>query len=534
MNKKLFQLCYPGLALLVLLTACSGGGINITATGPNFPPITTIVPTAPQTETVAAFGVISALNSVTINGVRYETDATTVTVNGQLANLTDLKLGQIVSLEGTIEVDGPRGTANRIDYEATVIGPVESIDAALNQLVVMGQTVQTDADTVFDSRINSGTFAGLSVGSNAQISGFLNDNGNFIATRVEPDAASTVVQVIGSVAGLDLANMLFAVNRLTVDYGSATVIDLPGGTPANGMFVIARGSLANGILVVEEIRSLYDWNTNLGERIQVSGMITRFGSTNDFEINGFSALTNANTGFSNGTINDLAANAHVTIDGELTAGGNGILADTITFGSVVGPTTTTTFPFDNFSDLSVFSVFNVEVFQSSDYLVEITIDNDDVNRLDVSKTGSDLRFGFLPESGNDRVGTIKAVVTLPVLNSIDLDGVINVNLNDFSQTQLTASVDGVSGLSGDSLMINNLTATVTGVSQLDFGNSRPLGSANINVSGVSKATLNMAVGSSITGSVTGPSTLYYYGTNITLNVTKDSISSIVRLGATRP
>jgi hypothetical protein len=135
MNKKLFQLCYPGLALLVLLTACSGGGINITATGPNFPPITTIVPTAPQTETVAAFGVISALNSVTINGVRYETDATTVTVNGQLANLTDLKLGQIVSLEGTIEVDGPRGTANRIDYEATVIGPVESIDAALNQLV---------------------------------------------------------------------------------------------------------------------------------------------------------------------------------------------------------------------------------------------------------------------------------------------------------------------------------------------------------------------------------------------------------------
>jgi hypothetical protein len=328
--------------------------------------------------------------------------------------------------------------------------------------------------------------------------------------------------------------MLFAVNRLTVDYGSATLIDLPSGMPADGMFVIVRGSLLNGILMVDELLSLYDWDVNLGERLQVSGIITRFASSDDFDINGFSAIADANTSFSNGTINDLAANAHITIDGEFAAGGDRVLANEIDFGSVVGPTTTTTFDFEDFTDISIFSVFPVEVSQNPDYLVEVTIDNDDVNRLDVSQTGSNVRIGFGADPGNDRIETIEAVVTLPVLNSIDLDGIIHAELNDFSQTQLTATVGGVSRLHSDSLMISGLTANVSGVSQLDFGNIRPLGNADIDVSGVSTATLNMDIGSTISGSVTGTSRLFYYGTNVTVNVTTGALSSVERLGGTRP
>ncbi|MDH4047077.1 MAG: DUF5666 domain-containing protein [Gammaproteobacteria bacterium] len=531
MNAKLQQLHYLGLAFLGLLGACSGS-VSVSPTV-NIPPIPDPPPPA-ATEDISTLGVISGLNSVTVNGVRYETPSTTVTVNGQLANLSDLELGQIVSLEGTIEVDGPRGTANRIDYEATVIGPVESIDAALGRLVVMGQIVRTDADTIFDAGIDPATFAGLAVGANAQISGFLDSSGEFNATRVEPDTTSTEVQVIGSVIGLDLANMVFGINRLTVDYGSAAVIDLPSGMPTDGMFVIVKGSLVNGILVVDEILSLYDWDDNPGDRVQVSGVITRFASPDDFDINGFPALADANTRFSNGTISDLAANAYITIDGEFATGGDRVLSNEISFGSIVGPTTTSTFNFENFTDISIFSVFHVEVSQSPDYLVETTIDNDDVNRLDVSQTGSNIRIGVGPEPGNDRIETIEAVVTLPVLDSIDLDGVINVKLNDFSQTQLTATVGGVSRLHSNSLMINDLTANVAGVSQLDFGDIRPLGNADINLSGVSTATLNMDIGSTISGSVSGTSRLYYYGTNVTVNVTTGALSSVERLGATRP
>jgi hypothetical protein len=537
MHTKFHQLHWLALAFIGLVTGCSGS-VSIDPTV-NIPPVPSLPPPA-ATEAVAALGVISGLNSVTVNGVRYETDSTTVTVNGQLANMSDLELGQIVSLEGTIEVDNPRGTANRIDYEATVIGPVESIDAVLSQLVVMGQTVRTDADTVFDPGIDPNTFAGLNVGSNAQISGLLKANGDFVATRVEADTASTGVQVIGSVARLDLANMLFTVNRLTVDYGNATVIDLPGGMPVDGMFVIVRGSLANGILIVDEILSLYDWDVNLGERVQVSGLITRFESPDDFDINGFSTVANATTSFSNGTINDLAANALVMIDGELaelTASGDAILANAITFGSVLDPTTTMAFDFANFTEISVPTVFNVTVTQGSDFSVEVTVDEDVTDRIDVTQTGTRLSIAL--SQGNGNIETLDASVTMPVLNSIDLTGVANASGNGFNQTQMTVNVGGVSRLQGNALMISDLTANVSGVSLLDFGDIRPIGNANIDVSGVSQATLNMNVGSTMTGSVgtgqgTGVSKLFYYGTNVTVNVTTDGLSSVVILGETRP
>jgi hypothetical protein len=539
MNTKLHQLRDLGLVLVALLTACSGSGnVNISADGPNFPPMPPPIP-APVTEDVSAFGVISALNSVTVNGVRYGTDATTVTVNGRLASVSDLKLGQLVSLEGTIEVDRSSGTAHRIDYEPTVVGPVENIDAALGQLIVMGQTVRADADTVFDSSIDPNTFAGITVGSNAQISGFLNASGEFVATRIEPDNASTSLQVIGSVAGLDLANMLFAINRLTVDYSSAVMIDLPGGAPANGMLVMVRGSLANGILVVDEILSLYDGDATVGERIQVSGLITRFQSPNDFSINGFPAFTNANTGFVNGAIDDLAANAQVTIDGKIAASGDAVRAKTITFGSIVDPTTTVTFDFTNFSEISVPTVFKVTVVQGSEFLVQATVDSDIVNRIDITQTGARLNIALLQGQGDNNIETLEALVTMPVLDRIDLTGVVNATVQDFNQSQMTVNVGGVSRLEGSALTIGNLTANVSGVSQLNLGNIRPLTSANIDISGVSLATLNMDTGSMLTGSVstgqgTGTSTLFYYGTNVSINVATGPLSSVVKLGETRP
>ena len=105
MNTKLHRLHYLVLVFIGLLTACSGSvSVDPTVNISPSPPL----PQPPATEVVAALGVISGLNSVTVNGVRYETNSTTVTVNGQLANFSDLELGQIVSLEGTIEVDGPR------------------------------------------------------------------------------------------------------------------------------------------------------------------------------------------------------------------------------------------------------------------------------------------------------------------------------------------------------------------------------------------------------------------------------------------
>ena len=128
---------------------------------------------------------------------------------------------------------------------------------------------------------------------------------------------------------------------------------------------------------------------------------------------------------------------------------------------------------------------------------------------------------------------------MPVLDRIDLTGVVNARLYGFDQAEMAINVGNVSNLRGDALRIGHLQATVSGVSRMDLGNIRPIGEADIAVSGVSQATLNMDVGSRLNGSVstgegTGVSALYYYGSNVTLDVVTGDNASLVWLGETRP
>ena len=484
---------------------------------------------------LSAFGSITELNSATVNGIRYDTNATNIQVNGLPANVSDLKLGQVVALDGEVNFSNALGRADEIRYSASLIGPVENIDATAKRLIVMGQTVLTNADTVFDPSIDPDTFAGLALGTTTQISGFLNAAGDIVTTRIEPDTTSTGVQLIGTVAGLDLVNMLFSINRLTVDYSNATLIDLPMGMPANGLLVIVRGALTNGILVADEIANIDNPAATPGERVLLGGIITRFASSTDFDLNGIPITTNTSTGYVNGVAGDLQANAEITIDGEVSSGGDIVLANVITFGRPDFNRTTMTYDFDNFTKILVLGLANVMVAQGADFSIEVTADADVINDVQVIQTGDTVSFGL----NNNQLYNV--VVMMPVLNQIDVgaNALANVNLKDFDQMQMTVNVGGVSVLRGEGLLIGDLTATVSGVSLLNFGEIRPIGNANIDISGVSQATLNMAVGSTLAGSVrtgqgTGVSRLFYYGTNVNVNVTTDALSILTRLGDTRP
>lgn len=532
MNTKPIQLRFLGPVFLGLLTACSGGDVNIPVEVPPFTPLTPLS----TSEAITTHGVITGLDDVSVNGVRYAANSVTVTTNGQSGTLFDLRHGQIVTVSGRINGNDQSGTANSIRFDANLIGPVESLDASSDRVIVMGQPVITGPDTIFGAGIDPATFAGLSVDSNVQVSGFANAAGTILATWIDTDVTSTELQLIGRVAGLDLANLLFTVNRLTVDYSSAIVIDLPGGAPTNGMMVKAIGTMSSGLFIVERLVSVSGLAGSTGQRVQAAGVITRFSSSTDFDINDSAIVANAQTAFFDGAVGDLAVNTELVIDGEFASGGR-ITANRITFGRHVNPATTVTFDPSAFTEVSISSIFNATITQGPDFLVEVTIDEDVVDRVVVTKAGARLNIGLSPGDGD--IDTLEAIVTLPELNSIDLDGVVNVILNDFDQSQMTVNVGGVSRLQGNGLMIGNLTASISGVSQLNFGDIRPIGNANIDVSGVSQATLNMDVGSTMTGSVgtgqgTGTSTLFYYGTNVAVDITTDATSSVIKLGESRP
>jgi len=327
MNTKSIALRYLAVSCLGLLTACSGGDINFAVSGPDIRPF--VLPWTD--EPITAHGVNSDQGQVTVNGIGYWTNQATVTVNGQPGLVSDLRRGQVIIVRGQVYGGSYSGRADSIEYDARLIGPVESLDAPGNRIVVMGQTVISDSDTVFAAGIDPWSYEGLSIGSDVEISGFARAGGTILATRIDTAANSSELQLTGEVANLDLSNLSFEVNDLIVDYSTALVIDLPGGAPGNGMTVRMIGGLSSGHFVVERLAGAPTLTGITGRRVQAAGLVTRFYSAGDFYVNHFAIATNSATAFLFGDREDLALNVELVIDGYAASNGR-VTADRVTFG----------------------------------------------------------------------------------------------------------------------------------------------------------------------------------------------------------
>ena len=532
-NSKHAGLLLLALLLVTMLAACSGK-VDVAIGGINIPPGT--VPPVQNAESLTAQGTVSGFGDLTVNGVRYDADGASITIDSRPGTLSDLRLGHVVTITGRISSAGFTGQATTVRMDSRIIGPLEVIDADNGRLTVMGQTIRLGPDTHYPVTIDPATLQALEPGDLVRISGYIDTTGAVRATRVEPAEANSPLQLIGEVAGLDPGNLTFRINQLTVDYGSTVLIDLPGGAPADGMTVKVIGTLSGGRFAAEQLLTAIGPTGAIGQRAQLGGLITRFASPADFEVNDTDIAANSGTAYSNGDSGDLALDTAVVIDGEFRTGGQ-ILADLITFGQPAGNTTSLVYDLDGFSEISVPTVFGITVTQGDEYSVEVIVDEEAAQRIQVTMNGQRLTIALEP--GNGSIETLDAHVTMPVLDRIDLTGVVYARLRNFDQPQMTMNVGGVSYLAGDGLRIGHLLATVSGVSRLDLGDIRPIGQADIDVGGVSQATLNMDVGSTLSGSVstgqgTGTSALYYYGTDVTLNVAVGWNASVTWLGDTRP
>lgn len=276
-----------------------------------------------------AVGPISTFGSVVVNGVRYDTSTASFTIDDASGTEDDLRVGDVVTVTGTIDDNGTTGTAETVTFDDSVKGPVESVDIVGSQLVVLGQTVLVRPETSFDDGFATPSLEGVNVGQLVEVSGQIDANGNIVATRLEPKPAGTQFEVHGTVSNLDSANMRFNINNLVVDYSSATLDNFPGGQISNGDFVEAKGTslgAASELLAAQvELESLVPGATD-GDRVEIEGFITRFASAQDFDVAGLPVTTNASTTFVGGAAADLGLNIKVEAEGDIDA--NGVLVAT--------------------------------------------------------------------------------------------------------------------------------------------------------------------------------------------------------------
>jgi hypothetical protein len=303
------------IALLIstLLVACGGDGEQIAGIDARGNPVAV---------GVVSKGTITGFGSIIVNGVRYDTNSATFTIDGSAGTQSDLSVGNIVVLLGTVNDDGTSPLANSVTFDDAVEGPISEIDTVASTITVLEQLVHIDADTSFDDSISPASIDGLTVDDIVEVSGFFLADGSISATRIESKPTGNEFEVTGFVS--NLAGTTFEINALVVEFSAAQLDNFPGGAPEDGQRVEAKGisfGTAGELLATRVEFKANDLGANAGDIIEVEGFITRFVSVTDFDVEGVPVTTNDSTVYVNGSSADLALNRKVEVEGLVDASG---------------------------------------------------------------------------------------------------------------------------------------------------------------------------------------------------------------------
>jgi hypothetical protein len=265
----------------------------------------------------AVRGPITRFGSIFVNGVEYTTSGASVVIDDSPGTESQLRAGQVVTLQGLLNPDGTTGTASAVSFSGDVRGPVTQINSAGKTFVVLGQTVRVSDTTLFDDAIQPGDLTGLQTGSTVEVSGFANAAGEIVASRVDLRTAGTL-QVKGTIGGLDTAAQTFRINSLLVNYGAASVT----GSLKNGNDIVVQGAslTPDGQLVAAIVENAPGLGAAVNESVNISGLITDVTSLLQFVLDGQVVVIDPNTHLVLHGI-PLGLNVAVDVQGTMTADG---------------------------------------------------------------------------------------------------------------------------------------------------------------------------------------------------------------------
>lgn len=208
--------------------------------------------------------------------------------------------------------------------------------------------------------------------------------------------------------------------------------------------------------------------------------------------------------------------------------------------------------FQGFRKISADDSFEVMVVKDAEYGITITVDDNILEHVQMRKEGEQLQLELDPYY-NYRNVTLKALVTTPALDAIELSGASDMTVVNADQFPYVPSLDidlsgastlllpmitagtvrvdfsgassGSIGLQASNIAVDlsgaselqvngtggDLTAEVSGASELDMS-SCTVGDVDANLSGASRAWVTMD--GILDADLSGGSTLYYRGTMV--------------------
>lgn len=296
-----------GLAASVaaaLLVACGGGG-SATSDGTQY-------------SASYAVGRISGFGSIVVNGVHYDESSAAVSDDDEdSAGSSTLELGMVVEIEAADfgSRDGRHSAkAKSITMRSLMRGPVESVGT--DSLVVLGQTVQVTATTVFDDDLPNG-LASISAGAVVKVHGTLDAaTGTYVATRIDLKTESASYRLRGVVAAYDDAQKLLTIGTAVIDVSGLTLAT----APKAGDLVrvkLQTTQAVTGVWVANELKSGQLRPRDV-EYVEVEGTISDFTSAQSFSVDGLPV--DASKAEFEGSAEALAKGVRVEVKGQVVDG----------------------------------------------------------------------------------------------------------------------------------------------------------------------------------------------------------------------
>jgi hypothetical protein len=313
---------YMAVMLAVLTCiACSGGTNDMLAEGG-------IGGTG-----VISTGEVTAMGSVWVNGVEFNTQTAEVYVNnvhsgsGDQAIEDNLDPGRIVQVKGWSNEDGS-GQADQVFYASTLIGPIDRVNAIDDYdtvIVILDQIVIVDDRT----RMPNVDIGALAVGNLVEVSGFFDDAGRiqatFLTKTAEVTPADTRFRISGPISNLDKDDNTFFIGTLAIDYGTADVSGVNPEGLENCRFVSVTGQLVENIFRADGVNfadRLGDGGSDW-EKVEIEGIVGSDLAESRFTIEGYLIETGADTLFVGGTKEDILPGSRIDVEGVFS---NGIIA----------------------------------------------------------------------------------------------------------------------------------------------------------------------------------------------------------------
>ncbi len=319
-------------AILFLLSACGGGGgggnggaIQAEESAPE--------DTKTEDKAVSAHGPIDRFGSMFVNGIKFSTDEAVFLRSGLNAGESDFETGDMVTIRGTLDLDGNVGTASSVSYQENVIGAVTRTRDN-SSIEVLGQTVTTDALTDLKG---FSSLSDLQLGTILEVTGITDGNGFILATRIilrDSSPGSTIEsRVSGTLKNLDPSAQTFSISNLTVDYSSASLLDVPGNELTEGLLVSVTTfqTVSGDILSAETIREsggIISGKEN--DRVEITGIINGLDTSGNFFIATQPVEILSTTELTNGTSEEILDGTHAEVEGHLDNSGV-LIAEEVVF-----------------------------------------------------------------------------------------------------------------------------------------------------------------------------------------------------------